>query len=121
MIDLALDKTTHDLTITGNNLVIISGAERIAQAVKVRLLTIVAEWFLDSTIGVLDFKSGRMFGKGASLSDIRKKLLAEILATPGIASASILSLGFAGLRQLKVTWTAKTVTGVTLTRDVVTP
>lgn len=51
MIDLKLD-SQHDLLFKDGKLVLVSGANLVAQRIKVTLLTFLGEWFMDTTIGV---------------------------------------------------------------------
>lgn len=52
MLDFALNAKTHDLIITDGDLIAIDNAERVAQQIKIQLLTWLGEWFLDITHGV---------------------------------------------------------------------
>ncbi len=52
MIDLALDAKKHDLIIADGDFIVIDNAERVAQQIKIQLLTWLGEWFLDTTHGV---------------------------------------------------------------------
>lgn len=53
MLDFALNAKTHDLIIADGDLIAIDNAERVAQQIKIQLLTWLGEWFLDITHGVL--------------------------------------------------------------------
>ena len=52
MIDLKLDKITHDIDISTNDIEIINDYNYLEQKIKVELLFFFAEWFLDTTIGI---------------------------------------------------------------------
>ena len=52
MLDLALDAKKHDLIIADGDFIVIDNAERVAQQIKIQLLTWIGEWFLDTTHGV---------------------------------------------------------------------
>lgn len=52
MLDLALDAKKHDLIIVDGDFIVIDNAERVAQQIKIQLLTWLGEWFLDTTHGV---------------------------------------------------------------------
>lgn len=52
MVDIALHASEHDLVIKDGDLLLIDNAERVAQQIKVKLLTLLGEWFLDTTWGV---------------------------------------------------------------------
>lgn len=51
MLDLALNAKTHDLAFNGD-VMFIDDVERVAQQIKIQLLTFLGEWFLDVTHGV---------------------------------------------------------------------
>jgi hypothetical protein len=115
-----LDRTTHDLVRRGGGFVWIEGDEQIRQSIKVRLLTIAGEWFQDPTIGLIDLIEGRMFGKGVSLPYIRKRIVEEILATPGMTggTAEITSLVLSSERELVIDWRGKTAAGAAISDSV---
>ena len=50
--DLALDAKTHDIVVHDSDVIFIDNAERVAQQIKIQLLTLLGEWFLDVTHGV---------------------------------------------------------------------
>lgn len=113
--DLALDSATWDLSVVKKanglyDLQLITGADRILQAIKIRLRTWYGEWFLDTTIGLpyLD----KIMVKNPSLPTIDNLLRAEILAVDGVAYApSVVSVVDASKRTLSVTFTADTTYG----------
>jgi hypothetical protein len=109
-----LDPITHDLVKRGGRYLWIKGTEQIRQSVKVRLKTLVGEWFQDPTIGLIDLLEGRMFGKGVSLAYIRRRLLEEILATPGMGTAEITRLELSTERELAIEWKGKTAAGAAI-------
>lgn len=56
-LDLGLDHLTHDLGVTNADvgtfdLVLIAGSMRVRQQIEVTLLTLLGEWFLDTSWGV---------------------------------------------------------------------
>lgn len=57
MIDLKLDTTTHDLVIEKGDLSLVKAGNEVAQNLKERLLFILGEWFLDTTVGIPYFES----------------------------------------------------------------
>lgn len=57
MIDLKLNTLTHDLAVEKGDLAIVNRGDEIAQNLKIRLLFIAGEWFLDTTVGVPYFES----------------------------------------------------------------
>ena len=52
MVDIALHANDHDILIKDGDFLLIDNAERVAQQIKVKLLTFLGEWFLDTTWGV---------------------------------------------------------------------
>ena len=52
MVDIALHANDHDILIKDGDFLLIDNAERVAQKIKVNLLTFLGEWFLDNTWGV---------------------------------------------------------------------
>ena len=52
MVDIALHSKDHDILIKDGDFLLIDNAERVAQQIKVKLLTFLGEWFLDNTWGV---------------------------------------------------------------------
>jgi hypothetical protein len=109
--DLKLDKQTHDLVIEGGDLVFVDGAEDVVQSIKIRLLTLAGEWFLDDTIGWITF-AGMPFGKVSNLSAVRARILQEITGTPGVLSAEITAFSLIpSTRNLSVTYRARVTDG----------
>ena len=85
MIDLALDEN-HDVGLSGGDLTLIRDGLEVAQSGKIRLLTIVGEWFLDVTLGLdwLD-KTGRgLFSVASSLEMKEAEIKRIIRGTPGV-------------------------------------
>lgn len=62
--DLALDSLTHDLT--GG---IVSGQEEIAQRIKVRLLRILGEWFVNTDAGLPWYRGPSPIGNGEMIPE----------------------------------------------------
>lgn len=52
MVDIALHANDHDILIKDGDFLLIDNAERVSQQIKVKLLTFLGEWFLDTTWGV---------------------------------------------------------------------
>ena len=52
MLDIALDARTHDIVLVDGDMLFIDNAERVAQQIKIQLLTFYGEWYLDTTWGV---------------------------------------------------------------------
>lgn len=116
-----IDPVTGDLVRRGGGFVWITGADQVRQSVRVRLRTILGEWFQDHTIGAINMGSGpgRWFGKHVDLIGLRRSVLAEIVGTPGMGTASITFLGFTGDREITVEWSGVTSDGAALS-DILT-
>ncbi len=115
MIDEALDVTTHDMAYSGYDCSIVSGLDQVRQNVKIRLLLIRGEWFLNSQLGLPLFE--QILVKNPDLSAIDVMIKATILETPKVRE--ILSYSSSlnrGTRKLSISFTALTDYGeVTLT------
>lgn len=109
-LDLALS-SDHDLDVgLLGELSFVDGAERIAQQVKVTLLTFLGEWFLDTTFGVPYFES--ILVKLPDRATIEAVLRARIRAVPGVERVRRLDLDIdRELRILRVTFDADTTEG----------
>lgn len=106
MIDEALDPTTHDLVYTGYDGATVSERAQLAQHVKIRLLWIRGEWFLNTELGLPYFKE--ILVKNPDLSAIDIMLKATILETPGILSLiSYSSEIIKTIRKLNVSFVAE--------------
>ena len=83
MLDLALNAKTHDLIIDGD-VIFIDNAERVAQQIKIQLLTFLGEWFLDITHGVpyLEY----VLIKNPNFTLIRELFREQILKVDGVSS-----------------------------------
>lgn len=106
--DIRLDVTTHDIVLDDSgDMIMADDAQSIAQDVKVRLLTFAGEYFLDDTIGMLDFT--RWLGpKNPKLPALRAQAKAEIEATPGIVSCDNVTFDYKpGTRALVISFAAR--------------
>lgn len=82
MIDLKFDKITHDLAIESSDLRFVEGRDEMLQNLKIRLLFIGGEWFLDTEAGVPYFDEVWIKNPDPALvDDIFKSV---ILETEGI-------------------------------------
>lgn len=87
--DIALDKS-HDLHLKDADLLIIGAAKRVAQQVKVTLLTFEEEWFLDTAFGVpyLD----KILVKRPRRQEIETILRERIKDVPGVSGVAEMKL-----------------------------
>jgi hypothetical protein len=100
--DFYVDPTTDDLSLADDGQVLgVTGAERIAQHVRSRLLTRRGEWYLDETVGVPYLE--QVFVRNPDLVLIRASVATEILDVPGVARLTQLNLTFTpGSRTLTI-------------------
>ena len=77
MNDLALDTVTHDLLITGLDLSVIKGADRVRQNVLIKLRLWQNEWFLDTEFGTpyIDEILGKRVSLGGAVAALKKSIL----------------------------------------------
>ena len=77
MNDLALDTITHDLLITGLDLSVIKGADRVRQQVLVKLRLWQGEWFLDTEFGTpyIDQILGKQISLAGAVAALKKSIL----------------------------------------------
>jgi hypothetical protein len=87
--DLKLDRDSHEPVIVGNDIVWFSGPAEIAQAIKIHLLTIKGELFLDDPEdGHIDIDA-LANPTDEKLLYMRGRARDEILSVAGVASAQI--------------------------------
>jgi hypothetical protein len=100
--DLELDPITHDLVITDGALSMVAD---VAQAIKIRLLLIKGEWFLDTDAGVPYFES--IWIKGPNIEQIKAIFRKTIVDTPGVSELREFDVTYDNAqRSLTVTFTA---------------
>lgn len=116
MLDLALDAKTHDLTLNGDVL-FIDNAERVAQQIKIQLLTFLGEWFLDVTHGVpyLDY----VLIKNPNFTLIRELFREQILKVDGVSNLVSIDIDFnPATRQMSLSYEAETKYGMITRKEV---
>jgi hypothetical protein len=112
MIDLKLNGA-HDLEKVGGDLVLVTGAEEVAQNVKIRLLTMKYEWIFNTFLGVQWISSGGMFDPRVPKREKELTLRRVILETPGVLKLrSFLFRVDNANRAAVVEFTASTVYGL---------
>lgn len=87
MIDFALHPLTRDLILPPKPL---DGAERVAQAIGIRLRTWLGEWFLDTSHGVPYLE--RVLGKTKSPELAEAILRGQVLSVAGVKAIQSFSL-----------------------------
>lgn len=102
-IDIKLDPLTHDIALSkANDLVLIDGAERIRQQIKVTLLTFFGEWFLDTTFGVPYFEV--ILIKNPRRAEIENVLRQKVRDVPGVSAVPSVEIEIdAATRQGRIT------------------
>lgn len=82
MIDIAVDRTTHDLYLANNDLQLVLNSDQVVQNIKIRLQFFKNEWFLDITPGVPFFED--IFVKNPNIPNIDSIIKAHIVDTPEV-------------------------------------
>jgi hypothetical protein len=102
---LALDPVTRDLVVVAGRLQVVSGADAVAQRLRVRLRLGLGEWHRNRRVGV-PFR--RFLGqKGAE--DVAEAVLRQAIAScPGVASLDAFEIVLDD-RHARVTFTVTTV------------
>lgn len=102
-IDIKLDPITHDVSLSKtNDLVLIDGAERIRQQIKVTLLTFFGEWFLDTTFGIPYLEI--ILIKNPRRAEIETTLRQKVRDVPGVSAVPSVEIEIdAETRQGRVT------------------
>jgi hypothetical protein len=120
MRDLKLD-INGDLAIEGGDLVIVSGAECLAQYLRTRLRLFAGEWFLDTRLGVPYFE--QILVKSPDLSLIETGIKAVVLETPGVLALTAFEMTHdRAARTLTVSFTVSTDDGeLSLENEELTP
>ncbi|WP_304110493.1 hypothetical protein [Phascolarctobacterium succinatutens] len=116
MLDLALNAKTHDLALNGDVL-FIDNVERVAQQIKIQLLTFLGEWFLDVTHGVpyLDY----VLVKNPNFTLIRELFREQILKVDGVSNLVSIDIDFESTtRKMLLSYEAETEYGMIVRKEV---
>lgn len=101
----------HDLAVEKTSAVLVDGAARIRQQVKVTLLTWLGEYFLDTTFGVPYLES--ILVKKPSRTEIEAVLRSRINDVPGVSRVNTMQLTIdRERRSLQVVFEASTLEGL---------
>lgn len=101
----------HDVQIMNGDLVIVDGAARVAQQIKVTLLTFLAEYFLDVTFGVPYVES--VLVKNPDRPELEWMFRQKIMSVPGVSSIKKIDLKYDSIkRDLFLSFEANTQDGV---------
>lgn len=117
MLDIALDARTHDIVLVDGDMLFIDNAERVAQQIKIQLLTFYGEWYLDTTWGVpyLDY----ILVKNPNFTIIRQIFKEQILSVDDVKSVDSLEVEYdAQARTMKVDYTASTEYGLITRKEI---
>lgn len=116
--DIALDAKGHDIVISDDgDFVLIDNAERVAQQVKIQLMTFLGEWFLDTTHGVpyLEY----ILVKNPNIQLCRQIFREQIMLVDGVDSVSELEIEYdAQSRRMQLYYTAETSYGLITRKEV---
>lgn len=116
MLDLALNAQTHDLVIENGDLIAIDNAERVAQQIKIQLLTWLGEWFLDVTHGVpyLDY----ILVKNPNLELARSIFREQIMKVDDVDNVLSINLQYdIKTRTMNVEYEASTAYGIVVKKE----
>lgn len=103
--DIALDPDTNDLLLTAGSPTLISGADAIAQQLRIRMRFFLGEWFLDTRLGIDYF--GKILGKKRRKNLIDSIFRKVIITTPGVKSVDSFDQTFDGAtRTLAISFKA---------------
>lgn len=117
MVDIALHANDHDILIKDGDFLLIDNAERVAQQIKVKLLTFLGEWFLDNTWGVpyLEY----ILVKQANQDLIKQILSEQILSVDDVKSLNALELDYqVKVRTLIINYEVSTEYGLITRKEV---
>lgn len=78
-----------ELTADGRDFVLVSGAEKVAQNIKVRLEMFKGTWRYDRNLGMPFFQE--ILVAGASLELIRRRFYDALIGTPGVTGVTKLT------------------------------
>lgn len=111
MNDIALDPLTHDLAISGLDLAVIKGADRVRQNLLIKLRLWTGEWFLDTEFGTPYLES--ILGKDLSLNGALAALKTSILEVADVSDITAFTHAFdRSARKLTVNFEVATPFGL---------
>ena len=116
MLDSSLNAKTHDLALNGDVL-FIDNVERVAQQIKIQLLTFLGEWFLDVTYGVpyLDY----VLVKNPNFTLIRELFREQILKVDGVSNLVSIDIDFeSSTRKMLLSYEVETEYGMIVRKEV---
>ena len=116
--NLLLDDTTWDLVLVNGNLAISSGVDAVRQACYQRLRFFAGEWFADESVGI-PYWSRILGKKQPDVAAIKEIFRQAILATPGVAAVTSISLDWtdAAARTMTLSFVAALDDGTQMVTD----
>jgi hypothetical protein len=82
-VDLAVNNLTWDLSIQNGQLVLVSKAAQVAQAIGIRLQRLLGEWFLNTGVGIPWYGANGILGS-KDQNNAELLIRQEILNTPQV-------------------------------------
>lgn len=117
MVDIALHANDHDILIKDGDFLLIDNAERVAQQIKVKLLTFLGEWFLDNTWGVPYLE--HILVKQPNQELIKQILSEQISSVDDVKSLNALELDYqVKVRTLIINYEVSTEYGLITRKEV---
>ncbi len=105
--DILLDTLEHDLSVSGFDLQLVAGIDRVAQQIKIRLMFFLGEWFLNTQLGVPYYRD--ILVKNPDRAIVEGLLRDQIITTPNVQSCEAFNLSYDSLaRALTVRFRAIT-------------
>ncbi len=105
MSDFKLD-AFGELDLSSDDLVFVTGADAVAQHLKIRLRFVQGEWFLDQRVGLPYFT--QIWVKNPNLAAIQSVFRRAIITTPGVDVLERIDQEFdSATRQLEIDFSAK--------------
>lgn len=111
MYDLKLNTATHDIELSDlNDLQIISDIERVKQQIKIRLLTFLGEWFLDTRVGIPWLEN--ILAKNPNESYIKSLIYDQIIGVKGVKEIINIDISTNKIdRTMKINFKVSTIYG----------
>lgn len=117
MLDLALNAKSHDIVLRDGDMLLIDNAERVAQQIKIQLLTFYGEWYLDTTWGVPYMEY--ILVKNPNFTIIRQIFREQILSVDDVESVESLDVEYdAQTRTMTLVYSATTSYGLITRKEV---
>lgn len=117
MLDLALNAKSHDIVLRDGDMLLIDNAERVAQQIKIQLLTFYGEWYLDTTWGVPYMEY--ILVKNPNFTIIRQIFREQILSVDDVDSVESLDVKYdAQTRTMTLDYSATTSYGLITRKEV---